>query len=321
MKTTGLRLAYICAVLNAVIIGFSFLFTKQALESADPLDTLMFRFLLSAVVMSVPAAIGWVKLDYSNKRIKDVLLLAVFYPVAFFAFQAFGLVHAGSAEGGILYAFTPVITMLLASWFLKERTNAKQKLSIFLSVFGVVFVFVMNGRSIDVSNMNGLLLLFLSCVAFAGYSVMARSLSKRFSPWELSFVTTWLGFGAFLLISLGKHGMDGTLGKLFEPLGSGRFLVAIVYLGVLSSLVTSLLSNYVLSKMEASKMSVFSNLGTVVSIAAGALVLGETVTVYHLVGSVMIIAGVIGANRFGTKRPASGQPAAPGKSGEDPSRA
>ncbi|WP_333639900.1 hypothetical protein [Laceyella tengchongensis] len=36
---SGLKLAYLCAVLNAVIIGFSFLFTKVALEHANPVDT------------------------------------------------------------------------------------------------------------------------------------------------------------------------------------------------------------------------------------------------------------------------------------------
>lgn len=46
----------------------------------------------------------------------------------------------------------------------------------------------------------------------------------------------------------------------------------------------------------ASKMSAFANLSTVVSIASGAIFLQETVIWYHLLGSVLIIAGVIGSN-------------------------
>jgi drug/metabolite transporter (DMT)-like permease len=49
-------------------------------------------------------------------------------------------------------------------------------------------------------------------------------------------------------------------------------------------------------------MSVFTNLSTIVSIAAGSLFLGEKVTMYHLIGSLMIITGVIGANHFGQKK-------------------
>ncbi|MNL82201.1 EamA-like transporter family protein [compost metagenome] len=46
-------------------------------------------------------------------------------------------------------------------------------------------------------------------------------------------------------------------------------------------------------------MSVFSNLATIVSIAAGALFLGEQIAWYHWAGSVLIIAGVLGVNLSG----------------------
>jgi Permeases of the drug/metabolite transporter (DMT) superfamily len=75
-----------------------------------------------------------------------------------------------------------------------------------------------------------------------------------------------------------------------------------VLLGILSSLVTAFTANYALSRLEATKAVVFSNLSTVVSIAAGALVLGEPVEIYHLAGSLLIIAGVWGTNRPGTVR-------------------
>lgn len=50
---------------------------------------------------------------------------------------------------------------------------------------------------------------------------------------------------------------------------------------------------------------------TVVSIAAGVLILNERIELYHVVGSVLIIAGVIGTARFGRAgaplQPARGQ--------------
>lgn len=287
------------AVLNAIIIGLSFLFAKLALDYASPLDTLAFRFATPLLVMSVPAAFGWIKLNYRGKPVYKILLLAVMYPLGFFLLQAFGLQHATSAEGGILYAFTPVVTMIAASLFLKETTTVLQKLSIFLSVFGVVFIFVMKGSRIDLSNMLGISLLLLTCVVFAGYTVMARSLSKQFSPAEMTYLMQGMGFVTFLTVSVTRHAAAGTIDGLFAPLTSGTFVVSILFLGIVSSLVTALTSNYILSKMEASKMSVFSNLSTIVSVAAGAMFLGEEITVYHLIGSVLIIAGVIGTNRLG----------------------
>jgi len=80
------------------------------------------------------------------------------------------------------------------------------------------------------------------------------------------------------------------------------FLVAILYLGVFSSLGTSFLSNYALSKIEASKMSVFNNLATLITIFAGVMILHETLQYFHIIGAAIIIIGVIGTNYFGNKK-------------------
>lgn len=291
-----MKLAYVAAVMNAVIIGFSFLFVKIALEHAGPMDTLSYRFAFSFAVMSIPVMLGKVKLSYRGKPIVQALLLASMYPLAFFTLQTFGLQHAVSSEGGILFAFIPVLTVILASLFLKEATTVLQKLSISLSVFGVLFIFMMKGSGIDWSNMTGILLLFLSCVSMAGYTVLARLLLRTFGAAEISYFMLGVGFITFLTASLIEHGTAGTWDRFVAPLGSSVFIGSVLYLGVLSSLVTSLLSNYALSQIEASKMSVFSNLSTVVSIAAGALFLGEAVEAYHIIGSLLIIAGVLGTN-------------------------
>ncbi|MFE0555866.1 DMT family transporter [Paenibacillus sp. NPDC058910] len=301
MNSSGLKFAYLCAVINAMIIGLSFLFTKIALEFAEPLDTLTFRFAASFAVMSIPVLLGRFRLNYRGKKIYKVLLLATLYPLAFFTLQSYGLQHATSSEGGILFAFTPVLTVLLAFLFLKETTTLLQKLSICLSVSGVLLIFIMKGSGIDWFNMTGIVLLFVSCLAVAGYNVLARTLLKSFSPAEITYVMLGIAFLCFLSVSLVGHAAAGTLDQLFSPLTSGKFVVAILYLGILSTLVTALSSNYALSRIEASKMSVFSNLSTIVSIAAGALLLGEEVRMYHIFGSALIIAGVMGTNLLGKK--------------------
>ncbi|WP_036717819.1 DMT family transporter [Paenibacillus harenae] len=302
MNPSGLKLAYLCAVMNAMIMGFSFLFTKIALEFAEPLDLLAFRFAASFTVMSIPVLLGRVRLNYRGKKLHKVLLLAALYPLGFFTLQSYGLQHATSSEGGILFAFTPVLTVLLAFLFLKETTTLLQKLSICLSVSGVLFIFMMKGSRIDWSNMTGIVLLLLSCLVVAGYSVLARLVLKSFSPAEITYVMLGISFLSFLAASLAGHTAAGTLDHLFSPLASGTFIVAILYLGVLSTLVTALSSNYALSRIEASRMSVFFNLSTIVSIAAGALLLGEEVRMYHIAGSALIIAGVMGTNLLGEKR-------------------
>ncbi|MCQ6562207.1 DMT family transporter [Paenibacillus mendelii] len=295
MSSKGVRLAYSLAVVNAVVIGISFLFIKMSLDYASPIDTLTFRFAAAFAILSIMAASGLVKLNYRGKPLYKLLMLSSMYPLGFFTLQTYGLQYATSAEGGIINALAPLATMILATVFLKEATSQLQKLSIAVSVFGVVFIFVMKGNGIGISNMKGVLLLLLACSAFAGYSVLARAVSKYFSPGEISYFMVGIGFAASLIFSLTSHVSDGTLSSLTAPFASMAFVMLILYLGAVQ-VATALMGNYILSRIEASRMSVFINLSTVVSIVAGAWVLSEPVTWYHVVGLALIIAGVIGTN-------------------------
>lgn len=292
---------YSGAVLYSIITGLSFLFGKLGLDHSSPLDLLAYRFTAAFLATLVPLAFGWVKLNINKTMLKKILPLAIFNPLLFFGFQAFGLDLTLSSEAGIILAVGPVFTMILASYFLKERTTTLQKLSILVSVFGVIYITVMKSSSIKFENMKGMIFLFISTLSLAIYSVMARRLTKDFSSMELSYVMIGISFISFNVSAIGKHIIDRDIASFVSPLANVNFIISILYLGILSSFLTSYLSNYVLSKVESYKMSVFTNLATVISVIAGVVFLNEDISYFHIIGSALIITGVIGANFFGAK--------------------
>lgn len=302
MEKDNKSLAYIAALLYALIVGLSFLFTKIALDTSNPIDILAYRFMASFVAISIPVLFKWVRVSYTKERIIKILPLAILYPLLFFGFQTFGLIYATSSEAGIILASAPVFTMILASYFLKEKSNAYQKLSIIVSVSGVLYIMIKKGSSIDLANFRGIILLVLSALSFSGYSVMARKLTKDFTSTELSYIMITISFIFFTGTSIIKHIISGNIIQFFAPLTDISFIISILYLGVLSTLVTSLLTNYALSKLEASKMSVFGNLGTVISILAGVIFLKEEIFYYHIIGSILIVGGVLGTNFLDNKK-------------------
>lgn len=296
MKKNKNNLVYLAAISYAIVIGLSFLFNKIAISHANPLDVLAHRFTAAFIGVFILLLFKGVEINYTWKSIQRILPLALLYPLSFFSFQTFGLQYASSSEAGILMASAPIFTLILASFFLKEETNFLQKLSIIISVSGVIYITIMKGASFDFSNLKGIFLLVLSALSMAGYSVLARILTKDFTNVELSVIMLILSFLAFNALAIGNHLVAGTLNTFFTPIFNKEFLISILYLGVLSSLVSSLLSNFVLSKIEASKMSVFSNLGTVIAMVAGVVFLKEDIFYYHIIGSVLIVLGVLGTN-------------------------
>lgn len=292
-------IAYFIALLYALIVGFSFLFVKLALTVSSPIDTLAHRFTASFIAICIPVLLGWIKLNFKLENIIRILPLALFYPAMFFSFQVFGLVYTSSSEAGIILATTPIFTIFLAAYFLEEKTNFWQKISVIISVAGVVYILIMKGASFKITDITGTIYLLLSALSFAGYSVLARPLTKQFKPLDLTFIMLTIGFFCFNGISLIHHGIEHTLNQYLQPLNNQIFIISILYLGILSSLGSSLLSNYALSKIEASKMSVFSNLATLISIIAGVIFLQEQLEYYHIIGAIMIIVGILGTNLLG----------------------
>ena len=60
--------------------------------------------------------------------------------------------------------------------------------------------------------------------------------------------------------------------------------------------ISSSFSIYAIVLLDASTVSVFGNLGTVLTILAGALILHEPIYSYHVIGATLIIAGILGMN-------------------------
>lgn len=294
MKKT--KMAYLSAIANALIVGLSFIFMKNSLIYTDPLNILAHRFTVSFITISIPILLGWIKLNISLKDIKKILPLSIFYPALFFAFQSFGLSYISSSEAGMIHATIPIITLILATFVLKEKTTLLEKISVFLSVGGVVYIFLMKGINFKSSSFIGIVLIFLSAVSSSSYNILAKKIVQKYKFIDVTYVMIFIGFISFNALSIVDRLYKGNLKTYFSAFSSHDFLISILYLGILSSVVTSLLSNYALSIISAPKMSVFNNLSTLVTVVAGVLLLNETLYYYHIIGIVSILIGVLGTN-------------------------
>lgn len=292
-------LAYFLSLVNATIIGLSFLFTKIAVQTCSVFDTLTFRFWIGLGVFLIYVRLAKIPLSFRGKPWLRLLPIIFFYPIGFFSFQAFGLLYISSSEAGIISASSPIMTALLAAVFIKERTNLLQLLSICLSIFGVVYISMNMGAAIDPSNVKGITLMLLACLSTAGYAILNRILVRSFSPWEITFVLMLSGAVFFSGMSICEHlAMQGTFFDFFEPIKNGKFVVSILYLGIFASLMTTILTSLILKRISSAQMVIFYNLSAVVSIISGFLFLNESVHCFHLIGVAFIIAGVIGTNCF-----------------------
>lgn len=307
---------YLLAAAVSVIFGFSFLFTKGALDYLTPNLLLALRFWMATLVLTALRLAGVIRFSFRGRPLGGIMALAFFQPIVYFICETAGVNLTSSSEAGLMIALIPIVVAMFAGIFLKERPSVLQAVCIVVSVAGVALI-VLGGNAPGMEarsgHLLGLLALLGAVVSAAAYNILSRHLSDRFSPVEITFVMMWTGALFFTLLSLGEHVVAGRIAdiwsELVQGLAHGGALLAVLYLGVLSSVVAFFCLNYTLSRIEASRAAVFANLTTVVSVVAGVLLRGEVFRWYHLAGGLLILAGVYGTNRFAAAgRTESGHP-------------
>lgn len=294
-------LPYLAGIGSAVIFGFSFLFTKEALQVTRPIYFLAYRFTVAFVFISLLAVTRLIRINLRKTLFKELLPLILVQPLLYFTMEAMGVQRTTSSVAGLMISTIPVFVMILAHIFLGERLRFLQVISIFVALSGVIIVTLSRGGEFG-AEFLGIIFLFVSTFSAALYNILSRRASLKARPIEITYFMMFAGFIGFNIIaiiqSLALKELNSYLTSFIHP----QILISALYLGTLSSTLAFFLINYTLSRLPASKASVFPYLSTVVTLFAGILIRGESFAITGLFGAALILIGVYGVNRLSVKR-------------------
>lgn len=289
----NIKKAYMAITLQSLIIGLSFVSVKTALKSSDSFGLLAHRFTITAICAILFIFLSKYNLNLTLKDFKKIAPYSIGFPIFFFLFQTVGLTKISASESGIIYAITPIITFLVAKLFIKEQSNKKQIFFMILSVFGVIFINIMNGFSFSKSVL-GVIFTLISALSFSVYNVFLRKISKDYNPFQIAFVVIICGFLFFNIVSIIRHIQSCNIKNYFIAFKNTDFLISILFLSIASSFLTILLTTYSLAHLESTTVSLFQNVSTIISILSGVFILSEKLYYYHYIGIIAVILGTIG---------------------------
>jgi drug/metabolite transporter (DMT)-like permease len=93
-----------------------------------------------------------------------------------------GLSRTSPIDASVITTLVPIITMILAAFFLKEPITWKKVIGVLVGAFGaLLLIFNGNIMSYSATNVAGNLLCMLSCFAFAIYLTAFKKLIIRYS--------------------------------------------------------------------------------------------------------------------------------------------
>ncbi len=298
MKNNKITLATLAALGAQVIFGLSFMSTKIALGFASPMTVIADRYLVAFLGMSIVAVVSRTKIKY-NKNLWKLIIMSVFQPLLYFIFESYGIQMTTSAFSSIMISMIPVVSMICGIFLLKEIPSPMQYVFTALSIGGVV-IMALAGNADGTVTPIGILLLLGAVFSSVGYNIASRRISAEFSTFERTYAMTAIGVISFVSISLIENIHNPI--NVLTPFLSATYTLAILYLGIFSSVVAFLFLNFANTYLPVAKTTVFSNITTVVSVVAGAVFLKEKLSVETAVSAFMIIIGVFGVQILGTRK-------------------
>ena len=279
------------------IFGLSYLFSKMALDVAEPAILLCARFSVTLIALNILTATGVLKLNLRGKSLKEPILLGLLQPALYFVLENYGLKYTSTSFTGMVSSVSPVFSAVMGAVLLREKPNAKQWVSIFVTIAGVMLVSL--GGSGGQNTLLGCLCLVGAYFSGAYYTILVRRLTKSYTPFELTYVMFTVGFVFFAAMAVFQY-RGGVFPALGAALSRPGFIVAILYLGAVASVGAYLLSNYSLSRLPVARSTIFTSLSTVVSVLSGVVIMKDPFTPVSLLAFVLILLGVWGVNRFAT---------------------
>lgn len=303
------RVGIAAAIIGNGIFGFSFMFSRIALEITTPFVLLMYRFILAFVLLAVlalwsnrhraPAGkaeteADWLRFDLRGRRVLPLLLMGLVQPVGYFLCESYGISLTNSTFAGVIIATAPLAALVAGVLALGERARKSQVAFSLISILGVIAMTLMQ-RAEGAVRIGGVVLLIGAVLCGTTFNIISRKLSGAFSALERTTVMMFVAAVSFTIMALAQ--CRGNWAALIAPLHNGHFLLALLYLGVISSVVAFLALNVANTCLPIAKSMAFCNLTTVISLFAGILFLHEPFNSVSLFASVLIILGIWGVQR------------------------
>jgi drug/metabolite transporter (DMT)-like permease len=279
------------AMMSISFWGVSFVSTKAVLEILDPYSLLVIRFGIGALFLFLLLLMQRYSLLVSIKYIPHLMILGILGVFVHQLLQATALLTIDASSAGWLISFSPIFTVILSILFLHEKMSIMKSIGIVLAITGVILVTTTrSGQSLQLSMNIGFLLMLLSTLNWAVYSVLLKSLKIPYPPIVVTFYMCLLGLILTTPLIIRNRGWE-TLSLL-----NHSEWAHLLFLGVFVSGIAYWYWAKALEILEASKVSMFLYLEPIATLITAVLLLNEKVFLISVVGGIIIIIGVIIVN-------------------------
>lgn len=290
-------LAYLSALGAVFFWSFSFVWFKIAYLAYKPITVVLFRLVISVVLI---LAIAWLLKRLQRPTYKDFklfLLMAFFEPFLYFLGESYGLKYVSSTVAAVIVATIPLLSPVAAWYFFREKVSLKNIVGFIFSFAGVGLVVLNSSFRFDASPL-GVGLEFIAVFAAIAYSIVLRKVVYRYNTLTIIAYQNMIGIVLFLPIWLVVD-LNDFVATPFHP----QAFRAIVLLAVFASTLAFVFFTQSIRHLGVNRSNTFVNLIPVFVAILSFVVLNEGMDAQKIAGIGVVITGLFLAQSGRKKTP------------------
>ena len=274
------------AMYNVIVWGTTFISTKVLLESLEPLEILIYRFVIGYVALWClkPQFLKWQGL----KKEFAYFIAGLFGVTIYFLGENISLTMTYTGNVSIIVSTAPLFTAICACIMTKTERPSKYFWGGFvLAIVGIAMINV-GGTQIDAAHIKGDLLALSAAAVWGIYCVVLNEHIGEGVP--VIVRTRRIFFYGLLTMIPCVFLMDAKfhLDRLLEPVNAGN----IAFLSILATAGAYVTWNYAVARLGVMKSSVYIYLIPVITIICSAIILHEKITIGAVAGCLLTMAGL-----------------------------
>ena len=267
--------------------------TKMSAGAIFPAEIGFYRWLLAGLLftpfMLKPVLTHWslIRPNLGKILVLGVLGMAVYQSLAYFAASL-----TSATNMGIILSLMPLMSLAMAIVSLGQRLTMGALAGAALSFTGVLVVVSSGslGALLEHGVNLGDAMMLIATLAYAVYSTLLKKWQLKLPPLVLLYLQVLVAVVVLFPLFLASPKVGPTLQNI--PL--------VLYACLLASMVAPLAWMQAVVRLGPSRTTQFFNLLPLITALIAAVVLHEQLAMYHLVGGVLTLGGVIVSERWTT---------------------
>lgn len=274
-----------------VIWALAIPITKTILEDIPPFTLLFLRFSLSAFILTPVFLIDDLAHPIKFRHTPKIILLAFIGPFISNALFYIGIKQATASDASIIGAFYPVVIMIAAGIFLKEKSSFSAWLGALIASLGTIIIIgepLISGGKFG-QSLTGNLIIALSVVTWTAFVIASKKIAKEFS--SLTLTALYMVFSALLSTPFVIKEAMSTHFDFIQNL-TGTDLLNLIFLVLGASVAAYLIMEWSFERVRAQLEGYLSYIQPSVAVLASFLILKEIPSNFFYLGSSLVAIGV-----------------------------